>query len=196
MRYSAQIRPVLPVPRLVGLWRHPANHLRPRLFPHLCYPRLNHTLVPLIVFAVILCFTFISGLWAATITDFFQVCLGVIAVPLMLTLLANRYGGFDAIAANWFGNDFMNVGIGGQTAPVIALTYPSWLNFVICFAAALVWGNNYYWMKTASCRSEKVARKSFILAAILLTVIFTIPFAIIGLYGGAFFGDADRTSVV
>ena len=189
MRYSAKIRPVIAVTSVIGMCGILANNIVSCVSSIVGYTGWNTTMVTLIVFAVILCFTFISGLWAATITDFFQVCLGVIAVPLMLTLLANRYGGFDAIAANWFGNDFMNVGIGGQTAPVIALTYPSWLNFVICFAAALVWGNNYYWMKIASCRSEKVARKSFILAAILLTVIFTVPFAIIGLYGGAFFGD-------
>ena len=190
MRYSAKIRPVVAVTSVIGMCGILANNIVSCVSSIVGYTGWNTTMVTLIVFAVILCFTFISGLWAATITDFFQVCLGVIAVPLMLTLLANRYGGFDAIAANWFGNDFMNVGIGGQTAPVIALTYPSWLNFVICFAAALVWGNNYYWMKIASCRSEKVARKSFILAAILLTVIFTVPFAIIGLYGGAFYGES------
>ena len=42
------------------------------------------------------------------------------------------------------------------------LTYPSVFNFIICFAVALVWGNNYYWMKVANCRSEKVARRSFV----------------------------------
>ena len=47
--------------------------------------------------------------------------------------------GFDAIAANWFGNDFMNVGIGGQTAPVIALTYPSCaeLRHLLCSGSGL-----------------------------------------------------------
>jgi SSS family solute:Na+ symporter len=66
------------------------------------------------------------------------------------------------------------------------LTYPSMLNFFICFAAALVWGNNYYWMKMANCRSEKVARNSYILGALLLFFIYFIAFSLIGLYVGAF----------
>lgn len=190
MRYSAKIRPVIAVTSVIGMCGILANNIVSCVSSIVGYTGWNTTAVTLVIFIVIIAFTFISGLWAATITDFFQVCLGVIAVPLMLTLLANRFGGFDAIAANWFGNDFVNNGISGGTVPVIALTYPSWLNFVILFAAALVWGNNYYWMKIASCRSEKVARNSFVLAAILLSIIFTIPFGIIGLYAGAFHPEA------
>lgn len=189
MRYSANIRPIIAVTSVIGMCGILANNIVSCVSSIVGYTGWDTTVVTLVIFLVIIAFTFISGLWAATITDFFQVCLGVIAVPLMLTLLANRFGGFDAIAANWLNGDFVNAGIGGGTAPVLALTYPSWLNFVICFAAALVWGNNYYWMKIASCRSEKVARKSFVLAAILLTVIFTVPFGIIGLYAGAFHGE-------
>lgn len=189
MRYSAKIRPVIAVTSVIGMCGILANNIVSCVSSIVGYTGWNTTIVTAVVFAVIICFTFISGLWAATITDFFQVCLGVIAVPLMLTLLAQRHGGFEAIAANWIGGDFFNHGIGGASVPYMALTYPSWLNFVICFAAALVWGNNYYWMKIASCRSEKVARKSFVLAAILLTVIFTVPFGIIGLYAGGFFGE-------
>ena len=186
MRYSAKIRPVIAVTSVIGMCGILANNIVSCVSTIVGYTGWNTTVVTLVIFLVIITFTFISGLWAATITDFFQVCLGVIAVPLMLTLLANRYGGFEAIAAKWANSDFMNFGVSGAAgAPVLALTYPSWLNFVILFAAALVWGNNYYWMKIASCRSEKVAKKSFVLAAILLTIIFTIPFAIIGLYAGA-----------
>ena len=121
MRYSAKIRPVVAVTSVIGMCGILANNIVSCVSSIVGYTGWNTTMVTLIVFAVILCFTFISGLWAATITDFFQVCLGVIAVPLMLTLLANRYGGFDAIAANWFGNDFMNVGIGGQTGLNLAM---------------------------------------------------------------------------
>lgn len=190
MRYSGKIRPVIAVTSVIGMCGILANNIVSCVSAIVGYTGWNTTVVTAIVFFVILCFTFISGLWAATITDFFQVCLGVIAVPLMLGLLANKYGGLDAITANWLGNDFFNHGIGGATVPAGALTYPSYLNFVICFAAALVWGNNYYWMKIASCRSEKVARKSFILAAIVLVVIFMVPFAIVGLYAGAFHGSS------
>ena len=189
MRYSAKIRPVVAVTSVIGMCGILANNIVSCVSSIVGYTGWDTTVVTIVIFLVIITFTFISGLWAATITDFFQVCLGVIAVPLMLSLLVKRFGGFEAIAANWFNNDFMNNGIAGATVPKLALTYPSWLNFVICFAAALVWGNNYYWMKIASCRSEKVAKKSFVLAAIILTIVFTIPFGIIGLYAGGFYPE-------
>lgn len=69
------------------------------------------------------------------------------------------------------------------------LTYPSVFNFIICFAVALVWGNNYYWMKVANCRSEKVARRSFVAAAIILIVVFMVPLCFIGGYMGAFYPE-------
>ena len=190
MRYSAKIRPVIAVTSVIGMCGILANNIVSCVSSIVGYTGWNTTIVTAVVFAVIICFTFISGLWAATITDFFQVCLGVIAVPTMFALLVHRFGWLDAIAAKWPGGDFFNKGIGGATVPYVGLTYPSWLNFVILFAAALVWGNNYYWMKIASCRSEKVAKKSFVLAAILLTIIFTIPFGLLGLYGGAFYGES------
>lgn len=190
MRYNGKIRPVIAVTSVIGMCGILANNIVSCVSAIVGYTGWNTTVVTAIVFFIILCFTFISGLWAATITDFFQVCLGVVAVPLMLGLLASRHGGFSEIAANWMNNDFFNIGIGGATVAAAKLTYPSYLNFIICFAAALVWGNNYYWMKIASCRSPKVARNSFVLAAIFLVVIFMVPFAIIGLYAGAFHGSS------
>lgn len=72
----------------------------------------------------------------------------------------------------------------------VCMEYPSLFNFIICFAAALVWGNNYYWMKVANCRSEKVARKSFVSAAFILLIVFMIPLCLIGGYMGTFHSDA------
>jgi len=189
MRYSPAIRPVIAVTSIIGMCGILANNIVSCVSSIVGYTGWSTAVVTLVIFIVILAFTFISGLWAATITDFFQVCLGVIAVPFMFYLLTQRYGGLDAIAANWLGGSFVSQGITGGTVPALALTYPSFLNFVICFAAALVWGNNYYWMRIASCRSEKVAQKSFVLAALLLIVIFTIPFGIIGAYAGGFHGE-------
>ena len=74
--------------------------------------------------------------------------------------------------------------------PGMKLTYPSVLNFIICFAAALVWGNNYYWMKIANCRSEKVAKRSFVIASIVLVIVFMLPLCFVGGYVGAFHSDS------
>jgi len=153
------------------------------------YTGWDSTIVIGVIFLIIISFTFISGLWATTLTDFFQVVIGTIAIPLLIFLLMRKYGGFEAINANWMNNNFVQNGISGLAIKGTALTYPSILNFVILFAAALVWGNNYYWMKIANCRSEKVARNSFILATIVLLVIFLVPLGLIGAYAGAFMKD-------
>ena len=189
MRYNGTVRSVVAITSVIGMAGILANNIVSCANTITGFTGWNQTLVIAVIFVIIIAFTFISGLWAATITDFFQVCIGVVAVPLLLTLLMQKFGGLDAVAAAWPGGDYLGAGIGGAHLPGGALTYPSVLNFVICFAAALVWGNNYYWMKVASCRSEKVAKKSFVLAAIVLVVVFMIPLALVGSYAGAFFGE-------
>lgn len=190
MRYNGKVRSVVAITSVVGMAGILANNIVSCTNAIAGYTGWNTTIIMAVIFLVIIAFTFISGLWATTLTDFFQVCLGVVIVPTLLILLSNRYGWFDAINAAWPGGDVFAAGLTGATLPTTKVTYPSVLNFIICFAAALVWGNNYYWMKIANCRSEKVARKSFILAAIILIVVFCIPLGIVGAYAGAFLGDS------
>lgn len=190
MRYDGKVRSVVAITSVVGMAGILANNIVSCTNAIAGYTKWNSTVIMAVIFLVIIAFTFISGLWATTLTDFFQVTLGVIIVPTVLILLSQRYGWFDAINAAWPGGNVWAAGLTGATLPGAVPTYPSVLNFIICFAAALVWGNNYYWMKIANCRSEKVARKSFILAAIILIVVFCIPLGIIGAYAGAFLGDS------
>lgn len=189
MRYDGRVRSVVAITSVVGMAGILANNIVSCTNSIAGYTKWNPTIIMAVIFLVIIAFTFISGLWATTLTDFFQVCLGVIIVPTVLILLANRFGWFDAINAAWPGGNAFTAGLTGNSLPGLKLTYPSVLNFIICFAAALVWGNNYYWMKIANCRSEKVAKKSFVLAAIILIVVFCIPLGIVGVYAGAFLGD-------
>ncbi len=190
MRYNSTVRSVVAITSVIGMTGILANNIVSCANTITGFTGWNQIIIVAVIFIIIIGFTFISGLWAATITDFFQVVIGVVAVPLLLTLLIKKFGGFDAINAAWPGGNFVAAGIGGAKLPGGKLTYPSILNFIICFAAALVWGNNYYWMKVASCRSEKVARKSFVLAAVILSLLFMIPLGIVGAYAGAFFGDS------
>ena len=189
MRYDGKVRSVVAITSVVGMSGILANNIVSCTNAIAGFTKWNATLIMAVIFLVIIAFTFISGLWATTLTDFFQVTLGVIIVPTILILLCQRYGWLDAINAAWPGGNAFAAGITGGALKGIAPTYPSVLNFVICFAAALVWGNNYYWMKIANCRSEKVARKSFVLAAIILVVVFCIPLGIIGAFAGAFLGE-------
>ena len=186
MRYDGKTRSVVAVTSVIGMCGIMANNVVSSVDNIAAFTGWSRPLITAVIFSVIIIFTFISGLWATTITDLFQIIIGVIVVPTVLFLLAGRFGWISAITANWGAGNFYTQGFVGQI-PGLKLTYPSLLNFVICFAAALVWGNNYYWMKVANCRSEKVARKSFVLAALILLVVFMIPLALIGGYMGAFY---------
>ena len=183
MRYDGHTRSVVAI--MCGIM---ANNVVSSVDNIAAFTGWNRLAITAIIFAVIIVFTFVSGLWATTITDLFQVLIGVIVVPATFFILAGRFGWLDAISANWGAGDFMSQGFVGAL-PGMKLTYPSVFNFIICFAVALVWGNNYYWMKVANCRSEKVARRSFVAAAIILIVVFMVPLCFIGGYMGAFYPE-------
>lgn len=188
MRFDGNTRSVVAITSVIGMCGIMANNVVSSVDSIAAFTGWNRLLITAILFAVIIVFTFVSGLWATTITDLFQVLIGVIVVPTTFFLLAGRFGWIDVIFANWGPGDFVTQGFVG-TMPGMKLTYPSVFNFIVCFAAALVWGNNYYWMKVANCRSEKVARRSFVIAAILLAAVFMIPLCLIGGFMGAFYPE-------
>lgn len=188
MRYDGHTRSVVAITSVIGMCGIMANNVVSSVDNIAAFTGWNRLAITAIIFAVIIVFTFVSGLWATTITDLFQVLIGVIVVPATFFLLAGKFGWLDAITANWSAGNFMNEGFVGAL-PGMKFTYPSIFNFIVCFAVALVWGNNYYWMKVANCRSEKVARNSFVAAAIILIVVFVLPLCLIGGYMGAFYSD-------
>ena len=188
MRYDGNTRSVVAITSVIGMCGIMANNVVSSVDSIAAFTGWDRLLITAILFAVIIIFTFVSGLWATTITDLFQVLIGVIVVPTTFFLLANRFGWVDVIFAHWGPGDFLSQGY-VNTLPGMDLTYPSVFNFIVCFAAALVWGNNYYWMKVANCRSEKVARRSFVLAAILLAVVFMLPLCFTGGYMAAFYPE-------
>lgn len=189
MRYDGRVRSVVSITSVIGMAGILANNIVSCANTISGYTGWDNMVVIGAIFLIIIAFTFISGLWATTLTDFFQVIIGIIAIPLFLYLLMRRYGGLEAINANWMNNNFVENGISGLAIKGFAFTYPSVLNFIVLFAAALVWGNNYYWMKIANCRSEKVAKDSFFLATIVLLIFFLIPLGLIGAYAGGFMTD-------
>jgi SSS family solute:Na+ symporter len=147
------------------------------------YTGWSTTIITGAAFLVILIFATMSGMWATTITDFIQVAIGTIAVPVFLGILMKKYGGFEFFES-WKGGNWVNTGLAGATMPMYTLKYPSALTFAILFGTALVWGNNYYWIKMASCRSESVAKKSYTIGSIYLIIVFMIPLSLIGIYAG------------
>lgn len=188
MRYDGRTRSIVAITSVIGMCGIMANNVVSSVDNIAAFTGWNRLLITAIIFSVIIVFTFVSGIWATTITDLFQVLIGIIVVPTVFFLLAGRFGWIDAIAANWAPGALNTQGFVGEL-PGLKMTYPSIFNFIVCFAVALVWGNNYYWMKVANCRSEKVARRSFVLAAIILIVVFMVPLTFVGGYMGAFYPE-------
>lgn len=188
MRFDSKTRAVVAITSVVGMCGVMANNIVSSVQSIGAYTGWNTAVITAIIFAVIIAFTYISGMWAISMTDFVQVLLGIVVIPLVMILVMQQNGSWSQVVAAWPAGNIVDHGLLGNM-PVGAITYPSILNFVICFAAALVWGNNYYWMKVANCRSEKVARRSFMIAAVILFVVFMIPLAIVGAYFGVYHGD-------
>lgn len=185
MRFDSKTRSIVAITSVLGMCGILANNVVSAVNIIVAYTGWPVLAVTAVIFLVIIVFTFISGIWATTLTDLFQMIIGIVIVPTVFFLLAQRFGWMDAIQANWKPGDFLVEGFVGKIAGA-KITYPSILNFVVLFAAALVWGNNYYWMKVANCRNEKVARNSFVYAALILIVLFMIPLVFVGGYMGAF----------
>lgn len=137
-----------------------------------------------ICFFVFLFFTYIGGFWAVTLTDFIQLIIGLVGVPLIIGTLLTVFGGWDFVAAKWAGNPFC-VGMTGKVVPWVTLKYPSIFMSYMLFGIFLVWGNHYYWLRAATCRSERVARNSYIWAGILVICTFAPALSLIGLYAAA-----------
>ena len=164
MRFDGRTRSVVAITSVIGMCGIMANNIVSSVNNICAYTGWSSAIVTALIFLVIILFTYISGMWAISMTDFVQVILGIVVVPMVFFLVVQHYGWWDALVANWPTENIMTVGLVGSMKGA-ALTYPSILNFLILFCAALVWGNNYYWMKVANCRSEKVARKSFVWSA-------------------------------
>lgn len=182
-RYNGTVRGLVSITSVIGMCGILANNIISLSSIVSGYTGWPVYAITAVAFFVILIFTTMSGMWATTITDFIQVTIGTIAVPIFLIILAVKYGGFDYFSS-WLGGDWVNQGLAGASLPGLSFKYPSILTFMILFGTALVWGNNYYWIKIASCRNEIVAKKSYSLGAIYLIVIFMIPLSFIGIYAG------------
>lgn len=185
VRYSSSVRLIVTVTTVFGLTGIMANNVVSLAGVVSGYAGWPLWVAITLCFFVILLFSYFSGLWAVTLTDFIQMVLGMIAIPLFIIALLSKFGGMNWLAASWPGPDMWMAGIDGTKMPVFTLKYPSVLTFILLFAAFLVWGNNYYWLRAASCRSERTAKYSYVWAGILLVVVIYIPLAFIGLYAAA-----------
>lgn len=186
MRFDSRTRTVITVTTILGLLGILANNIVSMALVVSGFTGWNYLITSSIVFAVFLFFTYVGGFWAVTLTDFVQMVIGLIALPVLLIALMAEFGGLGWAAENWPGPaGIMAGGLTGTHLPILTLKYPSVLMFFVLFGAFLVWGNNYYWLRVATSRSERVARLSYVYAGLLLLVFNYLILQFIGMYAGA-----------
>jgi len=82
-----------------------------------------------------LLFTYFSGMWAVSLTDFVQAMIGLVGCPIIIIACISQFGPVgDAITA-WGGGkfDFFQTGISGLTLPGASITYPSTVTLASLF---------------------------------------------------------------
>lgn len=190
MRFDAKTRTLVTIATILGLLGIMANNVMSMAIVATGFTGWSLIGTLSVIFALFLLFTYIGGFWAVTLTDFLQMCIGLIALPALLFTLILKYGGSSFLTTNWPGSSgYWTSGIAGGQLPVWSLQYPSVLTFAVLFACFLVWGNNYYWLRVSSSRSERTAKLSFVYGAILLVAVPILILAFTGVYAGAVFPD-------
>ncbi len=191
-RFSGTVRLVVTIGTIIGLTGIMANNVVSIAAVVTGFSGIPSTVAISVIFAVFLLFSFLGGFWAITFTDFIQLLLGLVAVPLILYLLVTTFGDVSWVTARAPGG-WVTGSMG--SLPILSPRFPSVLTSILLFATFLVWGNNYYWLRSASCRTEQAARNSFVLAGLLLAVFVYTPLLLIGTYIRAAYpelmGEAD-----
>lgn len=186
MRFDSRTRTIVTISTILGLLGILANNIVSMAITVSGFTEWNYLITTSAIFAIFLIFTYTGGFWAVTLTDFLQMIIGLIALPTLLISLMIKFGALSGSIANWpSGAGLMNSGITGLSMPGMSLKYPSVFTMFLLFGMFLVWGNNYYWLRVASCRSERVAKRSFIYASLLLFIVMYSILYIIGIYSGA-----------
>ena len=202
MRFDSRTRTLVTLATILGLLGIMANNVVSMAIVTTGFTGWSLLGTLAVIFFLFLLFTYIGGFWAVTLTDFLQMCVGLIALPVLIISLIMKYGSLSFLTSEWPGNsDFMSKGISDGSLPILSLEYPSVLTFTILFGCFLVWGNNYYWLRVSSSRNESVARNGFIFGGILLVVIPITILAFVGIYAASIFpesfapyGDTDPMS--
>ncbi len=186
MRFDSRVRLIITISTILGLTGIMANNVVSMAGVVTGFTGWPQFATISAIFFLFMLFSYLGGFWAITLTDFLQISLSLVAVPLLVFAFFSSYGNISWLEANWTGNaGFMLSGLTGESMPLLSLQYPSLLTFIFIFAIFLVWGNNYYWLRAASCRSERTARLSFFWASIILCLVFYLPLCALGLFAGA-----------
>lgn len=185
IRYDKKVRFVITLVTVVAMLGITANNILSMATIISGFTKWSIPSTILMTFLIFLFFTVLGGMWAVTLTDFIQGVLCTIAIPTLLIFLFVKYGGMDFIAKNWPGGNFLTVGIAGKTFPWFSLSYPSVLVAFFLYGMALVWGSNSYWIRVSSVRSERVAKLSYLWAAVILFLANGFMYPLLGSFVGS-----------
>ncbi|WP_054753331.1 sodium:solute symporter family transporter [Piscibacillus salipiscarius] len=141
MRFDSKTRILITLSSIFGLLGIMANNVLSMALVTTGFTGWSLIATLSAIFLMFLIFTYVGGFWAISMTDFIQMCIGLVALPAMLIGLMTNYGGFSFISNNWPGDlSYLTSGITNGSLPLFSLQYPSLLTFIILFACFLVWG--------------------------------------------------------
>lgn len=190
MRYSMPIRSMVSILATIAMIALTANNILSLANVIAGYFQWKLNICVVIGLVTVLVFTWCSGMWGISMTDFIQAGIGIVGAPVLLMALMRRFGGVDLALQSWGGGlyNYFSQGASGTAMSFGAITYPSIITIGLNFSIFLVWGGQHYWMKMASARSEKGARNAYIVGGIILFFI-TMIIGMVGLYAGSAFPE-------
>lgn len=189
VRFDSKTRTVITFATVLGLLGILANNIVSMAITVSGFTGWNPTVTSIIIYAIFLVFTFMGGFWAVTMTDFVQMIIGLIAIPLLIIAIINNFGPLGDALAAWPSGNVLLKGITGNSMAKLSIVYPSYFTIILLFGCFLVWGNNYYWLRAASCRSERVAKWSYVGGALLLVFFMCVLLGVVGIYAGSYMTD-------
>lgn len=187
IRYNKNVRRILSILGLIGMIGVVANNVLALANVLTGFFGISLYLSIAIGVLTFLLFTYFSGMWGVSLTDFAQALIGLVGAPLLIIVLVTQFGGFGDVASNWPQGSWLTNGISGESLPN-TLAYPSYLTMILNLGIFLVWGGQHYWQRMASARNEKQAQMSYAIAGVFLFFI-TMLIGFVGSYAGAFFGS-------
>lgn len=136
------------------------------------------------ILIITLVYMYLGGLWAVTVNDVIQIIIGSVA---MIAIAAWMFVYFGSPA--WLAEtapEMASLTGTGAMEPV-ALTFNSPVTWFIGWGALII-GNQYYWIRLVSARSEDAAKKGTMLGGVLTAIFFSLLLALPGAYAVAAYG--------
>ena len=145
---------------------------------------LPYVITSLAILLVTLAYMYLGGLWAVTVNDVVQIVFGAVAMVAITAWLVITFG-----SPSWLASEtpaMVEVWGTGVVEP-ISLTFNSPFTWFFGWGALII-GNQYYWIRLVSARSERGAKRGSVLGGILTAIFFTVLLALPGAYALAAYG--------